>query len=55
MKDMMYVPGDTRYIQWLKIHQSECNTPHRINPSSITTTGYHDTNSISVDKNHPIY
>ena len=26
LKDMMYVPGDTRYIQWLKIHHSECNT-----------------------------
>ena len=50
------VPGDTRYIQWLKIHHPECNTPraNHINPSSITATaGCLDTNSISVDKNHP--
>ena len=49
------VPGDTRYIKWLKIHHPECNTPraNHINPSSITATGCHDTNSISVDKNHP--
>ena len=47
------VPGDTRYIQWLKIHHPECNTP-RSNHTSITVTaGCHDTNSISVDKNHP--
>ena len=47
------VPGDTRYIQWLKIHHPECNTPHHVNPSSITATGCRDTNSISIDKNHP--
>ena len=49
------VPGDTCYIHWLNIHHSECNTPraHCINPSSITATGCHDINSISVDKNHP--
>ena len=49
------VPGDTRYIKWLKIHHPECNTPraNHINSSSITATGCRDTNSISVDKNHP--
>ena len=48
------VPGDhdtCRYIQWLKIHHPECNIPHRINPSSITATGCHGMNSITV--NHP--
>ena len=39
------VPGDTRYIQWLKILHPECNTPHHVNPSSITATRCHDTNS----------
>ena len=27
------VPVDTHYIQWLKIHHPECNTPHLANPS----------------------
>ena len=30
------VPGDTHYIQWLKIHHPECNTPHLANPSRTT-------------------
>ena len=50
------VPSDTcssSYIRWIKIHYSECNIPHRVNSSNITTTGCHDTNSTSVDKNHP--
>ena len=33
--------------------KNSSSTPYHVNPSSITATGYHDTNSISVDKNHP--
>ena len=41
------VPGDTHYIQWLKIHHSECSTPPFANPSS--TTECQDTHPDSVN------
>ena len=41
------VPGDTHYIQWLKIHHPECNTPHLANPSR--TMECHNTHPDSVN------